>query len=244
MAASNYIVKKLANELSTYGRGILSVLYPNEIESYLMALELTNSLGETLQYFVFPVMPSSIQKTEQNRTNVKKSSSGTTVLMSSSHAPAEISIKGDFGRSFKLLTNPTGGYSYGMQLSIGKDKLDINVPEFDPSVKSGFGCIKILQNMVTQCGKLDQFSRPNRLYFYNMALGESYLVTVLPGGLTLSQTYEKNMIWSYNLSFQVLANLEDLKSSEDVQRSLQSVLAASTIQNSVNVLVGEVKNLL
>lgn len=250
MSTVNHITGKYTSELAKYGRGVLSVLYPSEIEVYLAALELTDSLGATQQYFVFPIMPSSIQKTEQNRTNVKKSSSGTTVILSPSHAPSEISIKGDFGRSFKLLTNPTGeGFSFGFGFSkkdngFYKEKLTIQTPTFDPNIKSGFGCIKILQSMVDAAGKLDAYSKPNRLYFYNMALGESYLVAILPGGLSLSQTYEKNMIWSYNLTMQVLARLEDLKSLSDTQKSLTSILASSTVQASVNSLVGDIKGLL
>ena len=246
MASTDYITKKLAGELAQYGRGVMSVLYPSEIEVYLMAMELTDSKGVTQQYFVFPVMPNSISKVEQNRTNIKKSSSGTTVIGSSSHSPSEINIKGDFGRSFKILTSPTGegSFSFGIFKSKGKDQLNVTTPTLDPNVKSGFGCIKIMQSMVNLSGKLDAYSKPNRLYFYNMALGESYLVAVMPGGLTLSQSYDKNMIWGYNLTMHILANLEDLKSSEDAQKSLKSILAASVIQNSANILVGEVKNLL
>lgn len=245
MSSSKYISNKLITEVNQYGRGLVSVKYPNEIEVYLCALELTNSKNETQKYFMFPIMPSSISKTENNRTNIKKSSSGTVVLMSGSYTPSEISIKGDFGRSFKFITNPTGDrFSYALFNTKGKDRLNINSPEFDPSVKSGYGCIKILQSMINETNKLDEYSKPNRLYFYNLALGESYLVAILPGGLTLSQNYEKNMIWQYSLSMQALCNIEDMKSSEEVTKSSKSLLSSKLIQNSVNVIVSEVKGLL
>lgn len=245
MNAQNYIANKLAGELANYGRGRLSVKYPSEIEMYLVAFELVDSLGKTLQYFVFPIMPNSISKVENNRVNIKKSSSGTTVLMSPSFTANEISLKGDFGRSFKFLTNPTGNdFQFAIFKETKGNKLNITYPELDPAVKSGYGCIKILQNMILMANKLDGHYKPHRLYFYNMALGESYLVSVLPGGLTLSQAIDRNMIWGYTLTMQAIANLEDLKSSEDYKKSSKSLLSAQTVSNGVNILVGEVKGLL
>lgn len=245
MSADKYISNKYLQELAQYGRGLMSVRYPLEIEVYLAALELVDSNGKTIQYFVFPVMPNSIIKSEQNRTNIKKSSSGTTVLMSPSFTPGELTIKGNFGRSFKFLTNPNGdSFSYAIFNNTKGDSLNKDYPQFDPSVKSGYGCIKILQNLVNRSSKLDGNSKPHRLYFYNMALGESYLVAVLPGGLSLTQSYDKNMIWEYSLTMSTLANLEDIKSSEDLTKSSKSILTGKAIQNSVNVLVGEVLNLL
>lgn len=245
MAGDKYISNKYLQELATYGRGLLSIKYPQEIEIYLAALELVDSSGKTIQYFVFPIMPNSISKNENNRTNIKKSSAGTTVIMSPSLIPSEISIKGNFGKSFKFLTNPNGdSFKYAIFQNIVGDSLNKEYPQFDPSVKSGYGCIKILQNMIQKSSKLDTNYKPYRLYFYNMALGESYLVAILPGGLTLSQTYDKNMIWEYSLTMNVLAELEDIKSSEELNKSSKSILIGRTIQSSVNTLMSEVKRLL
>ena len=245
MSTDKYITNKYLQELSIYGRGLLSVKFPKEIEIYLSALELTDSNGKTIQYFVFPIMPNSISKVENNRTNIKKSSSGTTVLMSSSFTPSELTIRGSFGRSFKFLTSPNGdSFKYAVFQNVSGDSLNKDYPQFDTSVKSGYGCIKILQDLISKTSKLDANSKPYRLYFYNMALGESYLVTVLPGGLTLNQSYDKNMIWEYSLTMSILANLEDLKSSDELNKSSKSILTGSLIQNSVNTIANEVKSLL
>ena len=245
MSTDKYITNKFLREVASGGRGLLSIRYPQEFEMYLSALELVDSNGKTIQYFVFPIMPNSIQKVENNRTNIKKSSSGTVVLLSQSFATSEISIKGNFGRSFKILTNPNGdSFKFAVFQDVLGNKLNKEFPEFDPSVKSGFGCIKILQNLILRSNKLDGNSKPNRLYFYNMALGEAYLVSILPGGLNLSQTYDKNMIWEYSLTMNILANLDEIKSSDEIKKSSKLILAGSSVQNSINTLVSEVKSIL
>ncbi len=245
MATSNYIQNKIIQESLSLGRGLLSVQYPQDIEMYLVAMELVDSNGDTEQYFVFPVNPSSIQKTEQNRTNIKKSASGTTILVSSATNPSELSIKGDFGRSFKILTNPKDSdFTFGFFSSNTKDKFEVGVSELDTSVKSGFGCIKILQSMVKKTSQLGKNNKPYRLYFYNMALGESYLVSVPQGGLILNQSTDRNMVWEYSLNMMILAPLESIKLSSGTESSLSSILSSKTIQNGVNTLASEISNVL
>ena len=237
MATQKTIQRQITQELLQAGRGLLSIKYPNDIEMYLIAFELTDSLGKTEQYFVFPIMPSQLQKVEQNRTNIKKSSSGTTVLMSQAFTPSEISLKGDFGRSFKFLANPKNGeFSFGVFSNRSKDSVSTKFPTFDGNVKSGYGCIKILQNMIQLSSKLDSRNKPRRLFMYNMALGESYMLAVNPGGLTISQTMETNMIWNYSLSAQIIANIEDLRTfdSNSHRKALTNTLGARSIQNGVN----------
>lgn len=242
MQRYNSIQDKISKEVADYGRGLVSVKYPSEIEVYLIALELTDSSNITQQYFVFPVMPSSISKTENNRNSIKKSASGTTVLMSPSYVPAEISIKGDFGKGFKFLSNPTGEeFSFGIFRDVNKEKFQTTSPTLDPNVKSGFGCTKILQGIIKEANQLDKLGKPNRLYLYNLALGESYLVLAqASGGLSISQSYERNMIWGYNLNLSILADISQIIVSSDLSKASKSVLGAKGIQNSVNVLAGEI----
>jgi len=244
MATTKALTNKLLGQVSEFGRSYLNTLYPNDIELYLAAMELVDSLGNTVKYFVFPVMPNSIQKTEQSRNTIKKSSSGTTVLISPSHVPSEIQIKGDFGRGFKILTSPKDEFVLAYYNGGSKDALQFNTSEYSFGVKSGFGCIKIMQSMVQQLTKLDQYSKPYRLYFYNLALSESYLVTVLPGGFTLLQSYDRNMIWSYTLTMQTLANLDDIMSSDQSKKSAKTIMSTKTIQSGINAVASEIKNIL
>lgn len=234
MAVPRFISDKLTNSISQIGKAGLNAKYPNDFEAYLVAIELTDSIGVTEEYFIFPIMPSQIQKTENNRTTIKKSSSGTTVLYSDSFTPNDISIKGNFGRGFKFLVQPSN-VGDGFAIGLNFDKFSSKLPEFDATVKTGYGATKILQKICNNSSKLDKRGGVKRLFFYNMALGESYLCVVPSGGLTLSQTYDTNMIWNYSLNLTVIANLEDLKSS--VKPSSPSFLMkTSSVQLGITAL--------
>jgi hypothetical protein len=203
-------LKRYKDQEKDIGRKGMSSLYSNEFELYLVAFELVNSMGETEDYLVFPIMPDQIQKTENNRTNIKKSSTGTTVLFSQSFTPNDITIKGNFGRSFKLLSNLFREVDFAF--AVKKMAKVEKSSQFDPYIKTGYGVTKILQNICKNSSKLDKWSKPYRMYFYNMALGESYLVVIPSGGLVLSQAMDTNMMWNYSLSMVIIADVEELKS--------------------------------
>lgn len=234
MSVPRYIYEKYSKSVADLGRNALSTLYPSDFELYLVALELVDSQGITEEYFVFPIMPSQIQKVENNRTNVKKSSSGTTILYSDSFTPNDLSIKGNFGRGFKFLVKQDKDLTaFGVGFNFGK--LAVKTPNFDATVKTGFGATKILQRICNNSNKLDSKGNPRRLFFYNMALSEQYLCVVPNGGLTLSQSYESNMIWNYALNLTIVSNMEDLKSSLK-QTSSSTLLASSSIQKGITNL--------
>jgi len=106
-------------------------------------------------------------------------------------------------------------------------------------VKTGYGATKILQKICNNAGMLDWRGNPRRLFFYNLALGEQYLCVVPNGGLTLSQSYESNMIWNYALNLSVIANVEDLKASIK-QSSSSDLLKSSAIQKGISRLVSDI----
>lgn len=242
MSVSSYVSDKLLKVVSQIGKAALSATFPDDFEFYLMAIELVDSNGVIEDYFVFPIMPSQINKVENNRTTVKKSSSGTTVLFSQSPTPNNLSIKGDFGKGFKIVVNPknrTSGYAVGYNFG----RLTKNNPSFDATVKTGFGCIKVLQRIIVNSSKLDWTGNPRKLYVYNMALGESYLCIVPNGGLTVSQNYDKNMIWTYSLNLTILANLEELKSSTQPTSSID-LMKASIIQQGVTSILSGIKQMI
>ncbi len=233
------------NLINTVGRSALSSLYPFDIEVYLMALELTDGAGDTIDYLAFPIMPDQISKTVPMRTTIKKTSSGTTVFTSNSYVPQEIQIKGSFGRSFKILLSPKEPSQSAVAFSTNRGVYDLtqantrtsNVvfrpPFFNVGVKTGYGAIRILQAIVNKSNGVDDRGQPFRLYFYNLALGESYLVTVPPAGLSLQQTLDTNMIWNYTLNLTTLAPLNAL-ANETTASSLTRVLATNVIQQGIN----------
>lgn len=243
------------DEVQRLGKSFLHTLYPNDFEVYMMALELTDSAGKTIDYLAFPVMPDSLQKTELKRTNIKQTSSGVTVLTSTSFTPEEITIKGNFGRAFKInlgkaadatgvaFSTTAGKYSLHDISDKGKMRLSFRRPSFSAGIKTGYGATKILQAIVSKSSGVDSNGLPFRLYFYNMALGESYLVAVPPSGLQLNMSADKNMIWEYTLNLTTIAPLS-LSFASKAKTSLSGILAVSTVQNALNKLGSNISNTL
>jgi hypothetical protein len=243
MSAVNTMGLSIIQEMGKVGRTILSTKYPSDFEMYIMSLELTDSEGRTIDYFSFPVMPQQITKTENKKVNIKKSASGVTVLISDSFTPSDLVIKGNFGRSFKLLLKPnvSSEEGYGFKGFFGNTHVE--KAKLDSGIKTGFGCIKILQDIIDKSIQLDSKGRPNRLYLYNMALSESYLVSITPQGFNLSQTYDSNMIWNYSLSLSILAPLEAII-HPSTATAVTELMKASIIQNSANQLASDLISIL
>ena len=85
MADKTGTVNRYREFVRTIGKSALSAIYPNDFEFYVCALELVEEGKESpIDYFVFPIQPSSIQKSESTRVNIKTSMSGITVLKNSS----------------------------------------------------------------------------------------------------------------------------------------------------------------
>ncbi|HQF50624.1 MAG TPA: hypothetical protein PK588_07630, partial [Paludibacteraceae bacterium] len=73
-----------------------------------------------------------------------------------------------------------------------------------------------------------------RLYLYNFALGESYLVVAPPKALVFEQNdAQTNMIWNYTLNLTIIAPLEQIRSSL-LPSSNQRLLESSVIQSTIN----------
>lgn len=239
------VIRQFTQLNSTVGRGLLSSMYPKDFEVYLMALELTDSRDRTIDYFAFPIMPESITKNEPKRVNIKTTSSGTTVLSSNSFLPEEITIKGNFGRNFQFYLSPVApsvqGYAFSVNrgiydlLGTKNNVLSLTARSFAVGVKTGYGAHSILRAIINKSNGIDGEGKPFKLYFYNMAMGESYLVTVPSSGFTSSQNLDKNMIWDYNLTLTVLAPLSALSSLVRLNAS-RKLLAFSAAQKAVNSL--------
>lgn len=247
--------RKYIDLVNVVGKAALNALYPYDFEVYMMALELTDSEGNTIDYLSFPIMPESISKTEPKRTNIKVSATSTTVLSSASFIPEEITIKGNFGRTFNILLSPKEPSVQGVAYSINNGVYDLTqinnknntlgfkVPAFNVGIKTGYGAIRILKSIISKSNGVDKSGKPFRLYFYNLALGESYLVAVPSSGITVSQNLQKNMIWEYSLTLNTLAPLASLQ-SQTKPSSLLKVAATDVIQKGVNSTVSVIKSML
>lgn len=246
MAVLDSAVKTAKSTLKNLGRSMMATQFPNDFEVYMCSLELADSKDNTIDVFTFPISPESIDKSEPKRTTVVNTAGGVTVLTSPVFMPQSISIKGNFGRTFKILLSGSDSVSLtGAAFSIaagkrylyqlqGKSTSSLTMPSFNTGIKTGYGCIKILQSIIDKSNGVDELGFPMKLYFYNMALGESYLVTIPPRGVTFSQNISKNMIWEYNLEMTVIAPLEAVSATKGAKSSLVSMCSSNVIQKGIN----------
>lgn len=227
--------RKHLGVLTSIGKVGLNIIHPKEFELYLCALELTDENYNTLKYFVFPVMPTNMDETQTLSSNIKKTLGGVVVLNTPTFIPRDIVIAGTFGRKFRVLLGDdmvdftssfttTGGVSPS-SIAGGVGQI------FDDRIKTGYGCLKILEEIVNAANIVDNIGS-RRLIFHNPALGNSYLIK--PMSLKLSQSQETNMIWSYSLSMKAIASLEHLMSSQKLQNERLRLDATGYIQQATN----------
>jgi hypothetical protein len=237
------ILKRNFTELhNSLGRSALHHLYPKDFEYYMIALELVNGSGSTIDYLAFPVLPASISKVENRRVNIKKAYKSTLVINSSTFVPQDITIRGNFGRSFKILVGNSVVLN-GLAVSTRSGVYDlsqtvtgITTPSrvFSRSIKTGYGVTKILQSIINKSSGSDN-NGPYRLYLYNYALGESYLVVPPSRALSLEQNEaSNNMIWGYSLTLTIVSPLELVRSATS-PNSLLKLATSNAIQNGVNM---------
>lgn len=241
MADRTGILSKYNNLVKNLGKAALSSFYPNDVEYYLCAFELVDSNG-TENYFVFPIQPSMIQKTELHRTNIKKSLSGVTVLKNSSFIPQELVLRGNFGKRFKILSG-LDGTAFTTTKIANNISTTMKQPQLSKSIKTGYGATKLLQQILTESSRVDSLGKPKQLYFYNMGFGESYLVTVPPQGFMFSQSEDVNMIWQYIINLTIVANLGDV-ANKDVSSSNRNTLSKGAVQRGVNIVANDIKLML
>ena len=247
------LTRELLNLTQNIGRGIVHNLYPNDVEYYAMALELTDWDGNTIDYFIFPVMPNSVTKQEVRRIKTKKSASAITVIINDSYPPQEINIKGSFGRQFKVTLKPKlsflgTAYKYSTAAGVyDTHQLDSTTfiqkaQSFNQVIKTGYGAIKELQAIIRKAVGKDSQGRPFRLYLYNPALGENYLVIPQARGLSVKQDVNgMNGIWEYDMNLLIMSPIDALKKE---LKSSSLILATSTdaINRSINSLKNDVLN--
>lgn len=208
--------KRLLDEFNTRGKEAINALYPDEIEYYACALELVDSVGTTLDFFSFPIMPQSMQETKPTITNIKKTHTGVVITTHSTFVPFDISINGHFGRMFRKLSDFGG--TVGQSKPKVNDKFtegesntkNLNSVEikamFSTEYKTGYGCTKILEAIFNKAKMADVNSNPVKLIFYNLSLNSNYMVE--PVTLGLSQNRDLNMIWQYNLTLKAVAPVD------------------------------------
>lgn len=209
------------------GKVIAHNKYPNDFELYTMALELVYlNTDESIAYFVFPILPSSISMDSTNRDSVINTQGGITVLRSSISSSVPIMIQGNFGRSLKYLI----GNTYRDIVSGISSFKDI-IRGFDKNIKTGYGCTKILEDLVSQVKIVDE-KGPRALILYNFTFNQKVYIQVT--GLKINMDMQSNMIWNYSLSAKILGDISSYRGGSESQSLTKRLSASSFIQNTAN----------
>ena len=205
---------RLNDQLRTVGKVTLNANYPEEFELYLFAFELLDGEGKTMRYFIFPVNPSSFKQTDRPVENIQKTMTGLSVISNPTFNQKSITINGNFGRRLKFLigkntftavsnyvNNQIDTLKKSKRFSVGK----LTTQTFDTNIKTGYGSLKILADIVKE-SRMNDDGKPRTLLFYNLALGESYVVRVVEFSPDMNQ--DSNMIWQYSMQMTAIAPAE------------------------------------
>jgi hypothetical protein len=216
-------------QLQTLGKGIMHSKFPNDFELYMFALELVDmKTQKTINYFVFPIMPSNISIPRNFQNNIKKTQGGINFSKTTVFQPFQLKINGSFGRNFKF--NLGNNYN---DLIAFFDKDKENNAEFNNSFKTGYGSCKLLEKIILNSRKISE-TGPFGFYAYNLAFNQKLIVEA--SSLEFSQDMSSNMIWNYSLSFDVIGDLDNIYINKE-QDSLSNRL------NFENILSQQTKQI-
>jgi hypothetical protein len=234
------------SQLATLGRGTLNALFPKDIEAYLLAIELVDSRGATVDYFAWPILPDEIRETDSPLTNIRKTMTAVNVLKNPTFNPKQISLRGDFGRKFKLLIGGTqvtfAGFGASMQSGnfsmVTPGLLQNPIAQFSSIAKSGYGCVKLLEGIKEKSKGLDRDNKPYVCYLYNPILGNNYQVEFT--SFTQSQDKDHyNMYPSYNIQLTAVASLDTVLSRKANVLSALKNVGISSLQKVANTLASD-----
>ncbi|SHL14861.1 hypothetical protein SAMN05444266_102213 [Chitinophaga jiangningensis] len=231
--------------LQQSGKEGLNVMYPKEFEQYICALELVDTAGNTLRYFIFPVMPSNMDESQPKPTSFKRTLGGIVTMSSTTFSPVDITLSGNFGRKFRVML---GGDYTDMVSAVRKSDTSSNTKTdkdasrqvFDDRVKTGYGCLKVMEELITEADRVDE-AGPRFLIFYNLAFGNSYYVK--PVSFKISMSEDNNMLHQYALALKAIAPLEvtisPVKRYENLEmaRRVHEEIAASA--NRIDDLIAQ-----
>jgi len=237
-------IQDVKNLVADLGRASLHALMPNDFEYYMVALELTDSDDNTIDYLSFPVSPKSLEIIDPEITNIKKSAGGVVAISTPTFIPKPIVLTGTFGRKLKLLLSQGLATSFSaLKFSVtkgvykktgaGSKSMSVKVGSFDLSVKTGYGVTKVLQAICDKSTMLDDKNQPMRLYFYNPMFNESYLVK--KEELKFNQeTGQSNMLWQYNLRLRAIAPLEEIRDTS--KKETWKLVGMGAVQKVANTV--------
>lgn len=188
---------------------LMSSLYQVDFEAYMIAFELCDSMGKTLDYFTFPIMPTEISIEEEIPVKVENTFGGVNSISSNVFVPKSINLSGNFGRQFRILVRNKVVVPFAhktiQERDYGVGGIQRKQLEVSNMLKTGFGCFKVLQSIINRSVEVDKYGECNKLYMYNLAYGESYVVK--PITFRGSQSVSNNGIWNYDLNLKAVCPL-------------------------------------
>jgi hypothetical protein len=229
-------ISRYDSMLNVLGKAGLNAMFPNDFEVYIIAFELVDSLDNTIEFFSLPILPNSINVSEPELTNIKKVNGGVTSLKTDTFVPKDITLQGNFGRNFKILIR-------NKLLDFHSFKGVLNMVKGDfqgTNIKTGYGTIKVFQDILEGSKSIDKFGNPMRLYFYNFAFSENYVVEVIDKSFNQSRD-SSNMIWNYSVNLKAVAPINN---SVRDKNSLLGIVKASTMQKGINNLSSNIQRVL
>ena len=220
---------------------VLNSKHPDEFELYMCSLELVSTkTKKTLSYFVFPIMPQSEDFTRQTSTNVIQTFGGVTTLKKTNFIPFDISLSGTFGRGYRVSVGNSFA-DISSYKSLGGMKTSQMLNEmFDPSIKSGYGYCRVLENMIEESQQVDGDGQ-RVLYFYNLSFNQRYVVE--PMSLNFRQDMSSNMVWNYNLVLKAVAPLTMVGTFHDSQKASGSLTKDVVLRTASSKIISLIKTL-
>lgn len=230
------------------GRFLLSQRNPNEFDYYMVAFELLKSDLSTSKYFIFPINPNSIEYNDTALTKITKTAGGVSVLKTSQHNVRDITLSGNFGQNFKVLT----GNAFQDLVGVFKEENNPDkkkksvlggvLDSFSSIIKTGYGCTKVLEDILESSLQKDEVGGSYFLIFYNLAFNQKFLVEY--ESKVFTQSLESNMIWNYSVRLRTLGRVDDFLKSKDAARSNAQLIAGDKIQKRANAAFSQVSALL
>lgn len=239
ISQAHRIREQLLNRQS--GKWLLTQSNPDEFDYYMIALELLKSDFSTSKYFVFPILPNSIEYNDTPLTKVSKTAGGVSVLKSQQFNIKNLNISGSFGKNFKVLlgddfSNLTSAFN-----SNSEDKFSKSLNNFSSAIKTGYGCTKVMESILKTSNQKDEFGGAHFLIFYNLAFNQKFLVEF--NEQSYSQNLESNGIWNYSVRFNAIGEVDDFINADNIKTTKQ-LATDNMLQKNANKVYSKVSNVL
>lgn len=191
------------------GKILLNTLFPNDFEYYMLAFDLIDSDDKVIERVSFPVMPNEMTINEYKIQTVTKTASGVTTTVNDSYVPQTISISGTFGRRLRAYSGLESNLFAGISSLRSSDLSFKKTIAVSPTVRTGFGHIKNLEEIYKKSTRQNDRGKPYRIIMYNLAFNQVAYIEF--ESATFSQTMDNNMMWNYSMQIKTVAEVEQKK---------------------------------